>query len=83
MYLLKCLYGVSDRAFDAFVKLFKRALPEDSTLPNSLKRFKQSLRNLIWAIKRLTHVPMTVFCFRRTKLNLANVLSLELLGIKQ
>jgi len=38
MYHLKCLYGVTNRAFDAFVKLIKRALPKDSTLPNSFKK---------------------------------------------
>jgi len=65
------------------VKLFKRALTKDSTLSDCFKRRKKSLSNLIWAIKRLTHVPMIVLCFGGTKLNLANVLGVVLLGIKQ
>ena len=35
MYHLKCLYRVRDKALDAFVKIFKRALPKDSALANS------------------------------------------------
>ena len=44
MYNLKCLYGVSDRAFDAFVKLFKRALSRDSTLPDSVKKMQTNIK---------------------------------------
>jgi len=40
MYNLECLYGMSDKEFDAIVKLFKRALPRDSTLPNSFKKMQ-------------------------------------------
>jgi len=43
-YNLKCLYGVSDGAFDAFIKLFKRALPRDSTLPDSFKRMQTIIK---------------------------------------
>ena len=37
MYHVKYLYRVTDRAFDAFLKLFKRALLKGSTLAESFK----------------------------------------------
>ena len=44
MYHLKCLYRVSDRPFDAFIKLFKRAPPQDSTLLNSFKKMQAIIK---------------------------------------
>ena len=69
MYRLKCLYAVTDRAFDAFVKLFNGALTEDSTLPDFLRKYKVSLSNLVLATKRSLLVRMTAFFFRKIRLN--------------
>lgn len=46
MYHLKCMYGVSDVAFDEFVKLFKRALPKDSTMPLSFKKMQTMMKKI-------------------------------------
>ena len=52
MYHLKCMYNLSDRAFDAFTKLFKSALLKDSVLLSSFKQMQSILSNLILATKR-------------------------------
>ena len=41
---LKCLHWVSDTTFDAFVKLFKRALPKDATLLDSFKKIRMMIK---------------------------------------
>jgi len=44
MYHLKWLYRVTDRAFDAFVKLFERALPKDLTLLDSFNKMRSIIK---------------------------------------
>ena len=53
MYHLKCMYNVSDRAFDAFTKLFKRALPKDSGLPNSFKQMQSIIKQFDLGYKKI------------------------------
>ena len=47
------MYNVSDRAFDAFTKLFKRALPKDSGLPNSFKQMQSIIKQFDLGYKKI------------------------------
>ncbi|XP_021838978.2 uncharacterized protein [Spinacia oleracea] len=72
MYHLKCLYGVKDVAFDALVKLFKKALPKDSTLPNSFKKIKTIIKKLELDYKKIDVCPNDCVLFWKDKIKLDN-----------
>jgi len=57
MYHLKCLYGMTGRAFDAFVKLFKRALPKDLTLPDSFKKMQSIIKQFGLGYQKIDTFP--------------------------
>ncbi|XP_049399904.1 uncharacterized protein LOC125863991 [Solanum stenotomum] len=46
LFQIKCLYGLSGKAVDSILKLFKRALPSGETLPESFYEAKQVIKNL-------------------------------------
>lgn len=46
LYHAKYLYGVTDVAFNAYVKLFKEALPKGNTLPSSCNKVKSIIKKL-------------------------------------
>ncbi|XP_021739868.1 uncharacterized protein LOC110706279 [Chenopodium quinoa] len=70
MYHIKCLYGVTDVAFDALVKLFKKALPEDSVLPNSFKQMKNIIKKLCLDYKKINVCPNDCVLFWKDKTRL-------------
>ncbi|PHT67417.1 hypothetical protein T459_26904 [Capsicum annuum] len=43
---IKCLYGLSDKAVDIILKLIKRALPSDETLPETFYEAKKVIQDL-------------------------------------
>ncbi|XP_056689684.1 uncharacterized protein [Spinacia oleracea] len=68
MYHLKCLYEVSNVGFDAFVKLFKRALPKDSTLPNSFNQIQTIIKKLGLDYKKIDVCPNDCVLFWKEKI---------------
>jgi len=70
MYHLKCLYEVTDRAFDAFVKLFKRALPKDSTLPNSFEKIQNIIKQFGLGYQKIDACPNDCILFWKDKAEL-------------
>ncbi|GLT42189.1 hypothetical protein SLA2020_162040 [Shorea laevis] len=46
LFQIKCLYGLSDTAVNAILKLFKEALPSDDTLPDSFQVARKMIRDL-------------------------------------
>ena len=67
MYHLKCLYGITDVAVDALVKLIKRALPKDSALPNSFKKMQGIIKKLGLGYKRIDTCPNDCVLFWKEK----------------
>ena len=70
MYHLKCLYSVTDRAFDAFVKLFKKALSKDSTLPNSFKKMQSVIKQFALGYQKIDAYPNDYVLFCKDKAEL-------------
>ena len=54
---LKCMYNVSDRAFDVFTKLFKRALSKDSAFPNSFKQMQSIIKKFDLGYTKIDACP--------------------------
>ncbi|XP_049353828.1 uncharacterized protein LOC125818345 [Solanum verrucosum] len=46
LFQIKCLYGLSGKAVDSILKLFKQALPSGETLPESFYGAKKVIKNL-------------------------------------
>ncbi|XP_021722865.1 uncharacterized protein LOC110690354 [Chenopodium quinoa] len=68
MYHIICLYGVTDVAFDVLVKVFKKALPEDSVLPNSFKQMKNIIKKLGLDYKNIDVCPNDCVLFWKDKI---------------
>ena len=67
MYHLKCLYGITNVAIDAFIKLINGALPKDSTLLNSFKKIQGIIKKLGLGYKRIDVCPNDCVLFWKEK----------------
>ena len=74
MYHLECMYNMSDRAFDAFTKLFKRVLPKNSVLPNSFKQMQSIIKQLYLSYKKIDACPNDCILFWKNKAEFTNYL---------
>lgn len=72
MYHLKCMYNASDKAFDAFTKLFKRVLPKDSVLPNSFKQMQSINKQFDLVYKKIDACPNGCILLWKDKAELIN-----------
>jgi len=73
---------VSDTTFDAFIMLFRRALPKDSTLPDSVKTIQTIIKQFDLGSKKIDKCANDYVLFGKTKPNLADVLSVMPQSIK-
>ena len=72
------MYNVGDKAFDAFTKLFRRALPKDSVLPNSFKQMQSIIKQFDLGYKNTDVCPNDCVLSGRIRLNSPTVLSVML-----
>ena len=61
---------MNDRAFDAFVKLFNRACPKKSTLPDSFKKMQSIIKQFGLGYQKIDTFPNDCVLFWKDKAKL-------------
>lgn len=70
LFQIKCMEGITNKAFTSMLKMFKSVLPEDANVPSTYYEARKMITDLGFDYERLKHVRMIVCCSGKRMLTL-------------